>query len=260
MESGTEDRPSRRHRARAGHGPLPRDVTGGRAAVGGQLAQPWREGRSLGRAAGARPERNPGAGGRWAGSPPRRGQPQRGQSRHREPQPPRCPEVPAYLFAPETCPGGALQVGSGATDPAQLLGDLRVVSCPLLGELQTIDRQEAYLDAWAELGAHRNRQRFAYRATVAGLLEREGWELQAPGPEHCSAAAAITAELAAIAEKVQAAEDAALITAPPLTTAEATELQRRRRTLEPSERAALDPLPSPRPDAPPNPHCRATDC
>jgi hypothetical protein len=153
----------------------------------------------------------------------------------------RCPEVPAYLFAPETCPGGALQVGSGATDPAQLLADLRAVSGPLLGELQTIDSQEAYLEAWAELGAHRNRQRFSYRATIAGLLEREGWQLQAQGPEHCpAAAAAITAELAAIAEEAQAAEDAALIAAPPLTTAEAAELQRRRRTLEPSERAALD--------------------
>jgi hypothetical protein len=153
----------------------------------------------------------------------------------------RCPEVPAYLFAPETCPGGALQVGSGATDPAQLLADLRAVSGRLLGELEAGDDMGAWVQAWAELGAHRNRQRFAYRATIAGLLEREGWQLQAPGPEHCpAAAAAITAELAAIAVEAQDAEDAALIAAPPLTTAEATELQRRRRTLGPSDRAALD--------------------
>jgi len=33
----------------------------------------------------------------------------------------RCPEVPAWIFAPERCPGAALRVGSGSTDPAQLI-------------------------------------------------------------------------------------------------------------------------------------------
>ena len=63
MASGTEDRPSRRPRARAGPEPPPRVPWRGEAADGGQLAQPWREGRSLGRAAGTRPLRNPRAGG-----------------------------------------------------------------------------------------------------------------------------------------------------------------------------------------------------
>ena len=152
----------------------------------------------------------------------------------------RCPEVPSYVFAPEVCPGAALRVGSGSTDPAELIRHLRAVSDPLLGALQDGDDRGAFLQAWAELGAHRNRQRFAYRATIAGLLQREGWALQAPGPAHCPQIAdAITAELQAIAEEAQAAEDAAVIAAPPLTALEAVELNRRRRSLDASEEAAL---------------------
>jgi hypothetical protein len=153
----------------------------------------------------------------------------------------RCPEVPAWLFAPERCPGGALRVGSGATDPAELIRHLRAVADPLLGELEGGDAEGAWLEAWAELGAHRNRQRFAYRATIAGLLQAEGWELQAPGPEPCPAAGAqAAADLRTIAEAAQAAEDQALIDAPALSNQEAAELARRRRKLEPTERAALD--------------------
>ena len=149
----------------------------------------------------------------------------------------RCPEVPAYLYAPERCPGAALRVGSGATDPAELIAHLRAVADPLLGQLE--GGGDAWLQAWAELGAHRNRQRFAYRATIAGLLELEGWELQAPGPEPCPAAGAqAAADLAAIAEEAQAAEDQAVIDAAPLNDQEAAELERRRK-LEPAERAAL---------------------
>jgi hypothetical protein len=152
----------------------------------------------------------------------------------------RCPEVPAYLFAPERCPGAALRVGSGATNPQQLIADLRAVADPLLGQLEGGDAEGIWLDAWAELGAHRNRQRFAYRATIAGLLEREGWERQAPGPEPCAAAGAqATADLEAIALAALAAEDQAVIDAPVLTNQQAAELGKRRK-LEPADRAALD--------------------
>jgi len=153
----------------------------------------------------------------------------------------RCPEVPAYLFAPERCPGAALRVASGSTDPADLIRHLRAVTDPLLGVLEGGDAEGAWLQAWAELGAHRNRQRFAYRATIAGLLQAEGWQLQAPGPAPCPAAGAqAAADLQAIAEAAQAAEDQALIDAPTLSDQEAAELTRRRRKLEPAERAALD--------------------
>jgi hypothetical protein len=95
--------------------------------------------------------------------------------------------------------------------------------------------------AWAELGAQRNRQRYAYRATIAGLLQREGWELQAPGPEPCPAAGAVAAaDLKAMPPAAyRDAADQALIGARPLTTAEAAELAERRR-LEPLDQAALD--------------------
>jgi hypothetical protein len=150
----------------------------------------------------------------------------------------RCPEVPAYLFAPDRCPGGALRVGSGSTVPAELIRHLQAVTDPLFGQLQAAG--DAWLQAWAELGAYRNRQRHAYRATIAGLLEIEGWQLQAPGPEPCTATGAQAgADLAAIAADAQAAEDRAVLTAELLSDAEAAKLQRRRQ-ITPEERAALD--------------------
>ena len=152
----------------------------------------------------------------------------------------RCPAVPAYLYAAERCPGAALRVGSGATDPAQLIADLRAVTDPLYGQLAGADAEGAWLAAWAELGAQRNRQRYAYRATIAGLLEREGWELQAPGPAPCPVAGAVAAaDLQAAAAAYRDAADQAVIEARPITTAEAAELAKRRR-LEPLDQAALD--------------------
>ena len=151
----------------------------------------------------------------------------------------RCPEVPAYLYAAERCPGAALRVGSGATDPAQLIADLQAVADPLYGQLAAADAEGAWLAAWAELGAQRNRQRYAYRATIAGLLEREGWELQAKGPEPCPAAGGVAAaDLQAAATAYRDAAELAVIEARPLTTAEAAELAQRRR-LEPLDQAAL---------------------
>jgi hypothetical protein len=153
----------------------------------------------------------------------------------------RCPEVPAYLFAPERCPGGALRVGSGATDPAQLVAELRATADPLLGALQAPADGGACLEAWSEMGAHRNRQRLAYRATIAGLLQREGWELQAPEPERPDAedlARSIAESLGEITDLALWAEDSAVIEAQPLTPEEAEALARRR-TLQPEERAAL---------------------
>jgi hypothetical protein len=152
----------------------------------------------------------------------------------------RCPEVPAYLYAPERCPGAALRVGSGATDPAQLIADLKAVADPLYGQLQAGDAEGAWLDAWGELGAQRNRQRFAYRATITGLLvERESWALQAPGPEPCPIAGAeAAADLKALAIAYREAADQAVIEARPLTELEAAELGKHRR-LEPLDQAAL---------------------
>ncbi len=152
----------------------------------------------------------------------------------------RCPEVPAWLFAPERSPGKGLRVGSGATDPAALIADLKKTTDPLLGTLQESGPEEAWLRAWGELGAIRNRQSFAYRATAAGLLEREGWELQAPGSGPCPVLVnSITAELRAIRDGKREAKREAIRTAAVLTDEEAADLARRRQST-PSEAAALD--------------------
>lgn len=185
----------------------------------------------------------------------------------------RCPEVPAWLFAPEAAPGGALRVGSGATDPAELLHHLQAIGDPLFGVLESAG--DPWLQAWAELGAHRNRQRFAYRATIGALLAREGWEVDACAKdlttsvddvplaevnaqlgkdeeairdyfrsfdallERRKAAKTASEELEAIAAESLAAEDAAVIGAERLSELEADKLARRRH-LNPPERAALD--------------------
>jgi len=152
----------------------------------------------------------------------------------------RCPDVPAYLYAPERCPGAALRVGSGDSRPAELIRHLRAVADPLLGQLEGAGAEGAWLQAWAELGAYRNRQRFAYAASICGLLEAEGWELQAEGPAPCPDAGAQAGEdLRDIAEAAQLAADQAVMDAELLEPQAAAALQRRR-LLEPAERAALD--------------------
>jgi hypothetical protein len=152
----------------------------------------------------------------------------------------RSSEVPCWLFAPEKAPGNALRVGNGATDPAALIADLKKTTDPLLGTLQESGHEEAWLKAWGELGAVRNRQRFAYRATIVGLLEREGWSLQDPGPEPCPmAAAALEADLKVIRDDRKEAKQQAILTAEPLSPMDASRLERRR-TLEPAETAALE--------------------
>jgi hypothetical protein len=155
----------------------------------------------------------------------------------------RCPEVPAYLFAPERAPGAALRVGSGATNPTELIRHLRAAGDPLLGQLQAAGSDGAWLDAWAALGAQRNRQRSNYRATMAGLLQAEGWALQAQGPAPCQATAdEVTIELAAIATAARDAARDELLAAETISAAEAADLRKakRSRKLEPEERAALE--------------------
>jgi len=157
----------------------------------------------------------------------------------------RNPEVPGWVFAPERSPGGALKVGSGATDPGRLIADLQAATAPLQHYRLLTDLQAAgdpWLQAWADLGAHRNRQRHAYRATVAGLLEAEGWELQAPEaprPDAEATAEAISLDLNRIARCAAEAEDHALLSAPSLTSNEARDLEEKR-GLEPGEKKALE--------------------
>ena len=160
----------------------------------------------------------------------------------------RDPGCPVFAFAPKQSPGGALRVGSGDTDPAALLRHLAHCEAQLLAQLTAaggwdpMARNESpWLRCWLELAALKNRQRLAYAATVAGLLEREGWAIEAPPdptPAAIVTAAKASDQLAAIARDALAAEDAALIEADPLTAADAWELGRKRRH-SPEERAQL---------------------
>ena len=151
--------------------------------------------------------------------------------------------VPVYLFAPERCPGAALRVGSGDTKPAQLIQSLKATTDPLYGALESAGADGLWLQAWASLGAVRNRQRFAYRATIAGLLEAEGWTLQATtadeSPEVKATAKYIKACLKLITRNAKAEADQAICQAEVITAQAAAELAKKRR-LTPNEQATLD--------------------
>jgi hypothetical protein len=121
-----------------------------------------------------------------------------------------------------------------------LIAHLRKSTDPLLGALQESGPEEAWLTAWASLAAHRNRQSHAYRASISGLLQREGWALQESGPDPSTDLGAhLTAELRQIRDERRTARSTAILSAPLLTTEEAATLQRRRQTT-PEETAALD--------------------
>jgi hypothetical protein len=157
----------------------------------------------------------------------------------------RCPEVPCYLFAPSGATGASLRPpgASDATDPAQLIADLRRAGDALLGELEALHPGGAFLQAWAELSAQRNRQAHAYAVSIAALLEREGWAVETPAAEDAQtlalAAKGIREALGFISAGKKADEERAILTAEPIDAATAAELHRRRRELEPSEQAAL---------------------
>lgn len=158
----------------------------------------------------------------------------------------RCPEVPCFLFAPSGATGASLRPhgASDATDPAQLIADLRRAGDPLLGELQAAGADGAWLQAWAELAAQRNAQAHAYSATIAGLLAREGWAVETPAAQDAgtlaAAAQSIREALGEIASANKAAEELATLSAEPIDAAAAAELHKRRRKLEPSEQAAFN--------------------
>jgi len=157
-------------------------------------------------------------------------------------------DCPRHLFAPTASPGRALMVGSGDTDPAQLLRRLgeheAVAVAQLVAAGADLERGTTgpWLPLWARLGATTNGQRLAYRATVRALLEREGYAVTVAAPMTTAAAkraGAAAKALAAITEAAQAAADAAVIAAEALTDGEAQELKRKRKRT-PAERVQLE--------------------
>jgi hypothetical protein len=156
-------------------------------------------------------------------------------------------DCPRHLYAPERSPGNHLITGSGGTDPAQLLRRLGEHESATVAQLVAagadLERGTVgpWLPLWARLGAARNGQRLAYRSTVRALLEREGYDAAEAAPlvgDAVAVAVAAAEALKAIATEAQAADDAAVIAAEPLTAAEARELARKRKR-SPAERAQL---------------------
>ena len=157
----------------------------------------------------------------------------------------RDPRCPVTIYAPANAP--QLRIGSGATTPAELLRHLANCEARLLAALvgaaewePAASNESPWLRCWLEMAAHRNRQSHAYSATIAALLESEGWAITTTTAPAAPAAliAEASADLAEITEAATAAEDAALINAEPITAAEAADLaDKRRRT--PEEQAQL---------------------
>jgi len=160
----------------------------------------------------------------------------------------RDPRVPVTIYAPDKAP--QLRIGSGDTNTADLLQHLSRCEARLLADLVGAagwepngSNESPWLRCWLELAVIRNRQSYAYSATVAGLLDAEGWAVTAAPPARPTLAEGAlieeaTADLQEIADAAQAAEDAAVIAAEPITTSEAAELAKRRR-LSPADRAKL---------------------
>jgi ribonuclease HI len=157
----------------------------------------------------------------------------------------RDPRCPVTIYAPEMAP--QLRIGSGDTSPADLLKHLAATEAQLLAALvgaagwqPSATNESPWLRCWLEMAAHRNRQSHAYSATIAALLEGEGWTVTttAPAAEDVVLVAEASADLGDIAKAAQAAEDAAVIAAAPITAAAAADLaDKRRRT--PAEQAQL---------------------
>ncbi|MFM7269710.1 MAG: DUF3854 domain-containing protein [Vulcanococcus sp.] len=156
----------------------------------------------------------------------------------------RDPRCPVEVYAPAIAP--ALRIGSGDTTPAGLLDHLARCESRLLADLvgaagwdPAASNESPWLRCWLELAAHRNRQSHCYAPTVAAMLEAEGWAVSTDAPRPpAELLQQAAAELAEIAEEAQAAADAAVIAATPISDQEARELARKRRRSA-EERAQL---------------------
>jgi hypothetical protein len=156
-------------------------------------------------------------------------------------------DCPRHLYVPKRSPGRHLQTSTGSTDPQEITRHLNrheekiVVQLVSAGVDLGRDTVGPWLPLWARLAATRNGQRLAYRDTVVEFLEREGYDATEAAllAGDAVAVADATAEaLREIAAEVQAMDDLGVITADPLTAADAEELRRQRKR-SPAEKAQL---------------------
>lgn len=159
----------------------------------------------------------------------------------------RDPNCPVYLFAPEKALPGHLEIGSGDTDPRQLLRNLSDHESVVLRDLiagnhdPTANDPAPFLTYWLERSTLRNRQTHAYCASILGMLQADGWQVAEPDAlttADKAAAARMTERLDTIATAALEQERQQERQAPCPTPEQAEQLERRRH-LTPQERAQL---------------------
>ncbi|MEB3334475.1 MAG: plasmid replication protein, CyRepA1 family [Cyanobacteriota bacterium] len=158
----------------------------------------------------------------------------------------RC-DCPRHLYAPLQSPGNRLKIGSGSTDPKQILRSHDHHMTVVVGQLARagVNLETGsigpWLLLWAKLVAHQNRQAMAFCPTVVALMEEQGCAvtyLEKIAPEQQSEAITIGQELKAFAETAQAAADEAVRKVEVISDCEAQELLKKRR-LTPSQKTAI---------------------
>ncbi|MFN9069980.1 MAG: plasmid replication protein, CyRepA1 family [Cyanobacteriota bacterium] len=158
----------------------------------------------------------------------------------------RC-DCPRHLYAPLRSPGGRLKIGSGSTDPKQILQSHDHHITVVVGQLARagVNLETGsigpWLLLWAKLAAHQNRQAMAFCPTVVALLEEEGYaitHLAEIAPEQQDDALQLRQELKDIANAAQAAADEAIRQVEVISDYDAQELLKKRRRT-PSQKTAL---------------------
>lgn len=157
-------------------------------------------------------------------------------------------DCPRWLWAEEAAPGGQLRQGGGSHCWKQLLAERSKEAEKIIGELQkagavlpcgSFALWEAH---WARLCALSNQEADAYRATIVGLLEQQGYRshfCSSMTTEQAAAAAVSTKGLKQHAELAVETAATALACARELSDEEAKKLQEKQEALSTEDRAAL---------------------
>ncbi|WP_338463101.1 plasmid replication protein, CyRepA1 family (plasmid) [Synechococcus elongatus IITB7] len=135
--------------------------------------------------------------------------------------------IPRFIVCPEL--SNKLRTGNGAIDPTEVAEGLNSHKAVALAQIAQAGIKigepvaaQAYLQAWAELAARRNREGLAYAATVEELLRANGFIPQqwngVIDPFHQAACSAIQRETA---EALTEAETIAILNAQNITSADA---------------------------------------
>ena len=154
-----------------------------------------------------------------------------------------------WLWADEAAPGAQLREGCGSHNWQDLLANRTKEAERVIGALQqagavlpcgNFSLWEAH---WAKLSARSNQEADAYRATIIGLLEQQGYAVvhcRSMEEDEAALASAASKGLKQQAEQAVEAAASALLQARDLSREEAKKLEERRTPLAAEDRAALN--------------------